>query len=114
MLDDWSLFRRECVGRSFALLLSWRGDGGLELVRESNGRSYRLRRGRSIRGKDAYLPACAGEGSNFGGTLDWPILTNKNPVRSTRLEAVHRITVLDVLGLFFVQLHVPALVETHI
>ena len=25
MLDDWSLFRREGVGRSFALLLNWKG-----------------------------------------------------------------------------------------
>ena len=46
--------------------------------------------------------------------LDWTVLTDKYPVRSTRLEAVNGIAVLDVLGLFFGQLRVSALVETHI
>ncbi len=43
MLDDWSLFRRNGVGRGFALLLNWKGNGRLQLFRECNGGSYSVR-----------------------------------------------------------------------
>jgi hypothetical protein len=42
------------------------------------------------------------------------ILTDKNLIRGTRLKAVNGMTVLDVLALFFAQLHTLSPAETHI
>ncbi len=113
MLDDWSLFRRDGVRRSFALLLNWKGDGGLQLFRERNGWSYSVLLDRSIRRVDVHLTSHAGDESGFGGSFERSVLADKNLVGSTRLETVHGIAVLDVLGLVLTQLHALTLVETY-
>lgn len=94
------------------MLLNGKGERRLQLFLAFNGQGYDVRLSRSIRRVDAYLSPCTREESGLGRVLE-PVLTDKNLVGSTSFETVNGITVLNVLRLFFGQLHTLAFIETY-